>query len=224
VVRQRRAEDAAPRLRIVKSNELRPKDPSDPFAAAVARAMRDQHEADLLEASSLLDRPALMPTPAKFAVAIAGAALAALAYVLLYPPAPSPSGHRAATLLHALTPSAAHRAPTLTVRNHDGAVNDPLELGVDVEAAEPGATVTIKGMPLGGRLTVGEQMTLTEWRLAAEEAANAVVIPPADYVGVVNLSAELRNPDGTPVVTRGIQLSWKSAAAAAPPVGTPRRP
>ena len=215
---QRRVDDAAPHLRIVKPDALRPKDPSDPFAAAVALAMRDQHESDLLDASSLLHRRASMSVAAKFTVAIAGAALAALAYVVLYPPPRSASGDHTTALLRSLLPAAPHPAPTLIVRNHSGTINEPLELGISVEPAEPGAAVIIKGLPLGTRLTAGEQMSLSEWRVAAEDAADAVVVPPSDFVGDINLAAELRNPDGAAVVMSVMQLAWKSVAVAAEPV------
>jgi len=237
---QRRIDDlAAPHLRVVKPNEARAKDPSDAFAAAVAMAMREQHEAELLNASSVLTRRSAIPAAAKFAVAIAGAALAALAYVVLFPPAQSTSEQRALTVLRPFAPPTPQRpAPTLIVRNHGGTLNEPLELGVSVEPAEPGATVTVKGLPIGARLTTGEQIGVSEWRLAAEDAANAVVVPPQDFAGDINLSAELRNASGAPLVTSVMQLAWKApppppapavpqiaAAPASPdPVATPPAP
>jgi hypothetical protein len=218
---QRRIEDLAPHLRVVKPNEARTKDTSDAFAAAVAMAMREQHEAELLNASSVLHRRSAIPAAAKFAIAIAGAALAALGYVVLFPPAQSTSEQHALTLLRPFAPPAPQRpAPTLTVRNHSGTPNEPLELGVSVEPAEPGATVTVKGLPIGARLTTGEQTSLSEWRVAAEDAANAVVVPPQDFAGDINLAAELRNAGGVPLVTSVMQLSWK----APPPVVTPIAP
>src|SRR5207244_5801235 len=126
----------------------------------------------------------------------------------------------ATALLRSLMPAAPRPAPTLIVRNHSGTVNEPLELGVSVEPAEPGVTVIIKGMPLGARLTAGEQMGLNEWRVAAEDAADVVVVPPPDFVGDINLSAELRNPDGAAVVMSVIQLIWKSVPVVAEPVAT----
>jgi hypothetical protein len=216
---QRRIDDlAAPHLRVVKPNEARAKDPSDAFAAAVAMAMREQHQAELLNASSVLNRRSAIPTAAKFAVAIAGAALAALGYVVLFPPAQSISEQRALTMLRPFAPPTPQRpAPTLIVRNHGGTLNEPLELGVSVEPAEPGATVIVKGLPVGARLTTGEQMGLSEWRVAAEDAANAVVVPPQDFAGDINLSAELRNASGTPLVTSVMQLAWKAPPAPAAP-------
>ena len=224
---QRRIDDLTPHLRIVKPNETRSKESSDAFAAAVAMAMRQQQETELLTASSVLQRRSSIPAAATFAVAIAGAALVALAYVVLFPPVQPTSDQRTLTLLRPFAPAVQRPAPTLIVRNHSGTLNEPLELGVSVEPAEAGVTVTVKGLPVGARLTTGEQMGLTEWRVAAEDAANAVVIPPQDFAGDINLSAELRNADGVALVTSVMQLTWKAppppppppvAAPAAPPV------
>jgi hypothetical protein len=218
---QRRIEDLTPHLRIVKPNEARPKDSSDAFAAAVAMAMRQQQEAELLNASSVLQRRSSIPAAATFAVAIAGAALVALAYVVLFPQQPD---QRSLALLRPFAPTTQRPAPTLIVRNHSGTLNEPLELGVSVQPAEPGVTVTVKGLPVGARLTAGEQMGLTEWRMAADEAANAVVIPPQDFAGDINLAAELRNADNVALVTSVIQLNWKAPPPPPPPVVAPAAP
>ncbi|WP_407159904.1 hypothetical protein [Bradyrhizobium sp. STM 3557] len=218
---QRRVEDLTPHLRIVKPNEARPKDSSDAFAAAVAMAMRQQQEAELLNASSVLQRRSSIPAAATFAVAIAGAALVALAYVVLFPQQPD---QRSLTLLRPFAPTTQRPAPTLIVRNHSGTLNEPLELGVSVQPAEPGVTVTIKGLPVGAKLTAGEQMGLTEWRMAADDAANAVVIPPQDFAGDINLAAELRNADNLALVTSVIQLSWKAPPPPPAPVAAPAAP
>jgi hypothetical protein len=221
---QRRVEDLTPHLRIVKPNDARTRESSDAFAAAVAMAMRQQQETELLNASAVLQRRSSIPAAATFAVAIAGAALVALAYVVLFPPVQPTSDQRTLTLLRPFAPAVQRPAPTLVVRNHSGTLNEPLELGVSVEPAEPGVTVTIKGLPVGARLTTGEQMGLTEWRLAAEDAANAVVIPPQEFAGDINLSAELRNADGVALVTSVMQLTWKAPPPPPPPVAAPVAP
>jgi hypothetical protein len=232
LVPQRRVEDPTPHLRIVKPNEARTKEPSDAFAAAVAMAMRQQQETELLSASSVLQRRSPISAAATLAVAVAGAALVALAYVVLFPPVQSISEQRTLTLLQPFAPAPQHPPPTLIVRNHRGTPNEPLQLGVSVEPAEAGATVTVKGLPAGGKLTTGEQIGLGEWRVAAEEATNTVVIPPQDFVGDVDLSAELRNADGVTLVSSVMQLAWKApppppppaAAVVVPPAPAPPEP
>ena len=218
---QRRTEDLGPHLRVVKPNEARAKDPSDAFAAAVALAMREQQRAELLNASTMLQRRSSIPTAAKFAIAIAGAALAALAYVVLFPSVQPVSDQRVLALLRPFAPAPQRPPPTLIVRNQSGTPNEPLELGVSVEPAEAGATVTIKGLPAGAKLTTGEQTGPGEWRLEAQEATNAVVVPPQDFAGEISLSAELRNADGATLVNSVMQLAWKAPPPPPPAVAAP---
>ena len=141
------------------------------------------------------------------------------------PPVQPTSDQRTLTLLRPFAPTPQRPAPTLIVRNHSGTLNEPLELGVSVQPAEPGVTVTVKGLPVGARVTAGEQMGLTEWRMAADDAANAVVIPPQDFAGDINLAAELRTGDNVALVTSVIQLSWKAPPPPPPPpVAAPAAP
>jgi hypothetical protein len=214
---QRRGEDPTPHLRIVKPSEARTKESSDAFAAAVATAMRQQQETELLSASSVLQRRSPISAAATLAVAVAGAALVALAYVVLFPPVQPISEQRTLTLLRPFAPAPQRPPPTLIVRNHSGIPNEPLELGVSVDPAEAGATVTLKGLPAGAKLTTGEQIGLGEWRVAAEEATNAVVIPPQDFAGDIDVAAELRNADGVTLVSSVMQLAWKAPPPPPPP-------
>jgi hypothetical protein len=208
------------RFRTAKNNNGLPSAQSDAFADAVARMLRE-HGNGLGEAPSVLKRPSISLV-AGFAAAVASAALVALAYVVFFPSPDGADDRLLSALRSWQSPKASvalppqNRAPTLVVRNHTGLVNEPLELGVSVDAPDLGSTVTIKGMAPGARLTAGVPLSFTEWRVPAEQVASAMVIPPADFVGELNLSAELRNPDGAAQVTSFLQLVWKAATPAAP--------
>jgi hypothetical protein len=208
------------RLRTAKSNNSLPSTQSDAFAEAVARMLRE-HGNGLGQTPSVLNKRPSIGLAAGFAAAVASAAVVALAYVVFFPSQDGSDDRVLSTLRSLQSPkvSAAlpppHRVPTLVVRNHTGLVNEPLELGVSVDAADVGTTVTIKGMAPGARLTAGVPLSFTEWRVPAEQVASALVIPPADFVGKLNLSAELRNPDGAAQVTSFVQLIWKAATPAA---------
>lgn len=212
------------RLRTSKSNNSLPSTQSDAFADAVARMLRE-HGNGLGEAPSVLKKRSSIGLAGTLAVAVASAALVALAFVVFLSPSPDGADDHLLSALQSwqsAKPSAAlppqHSVPTLVVRNHTGLVNEPLELGVGVDAPDLGTTVTIKGMAPGARLTAGVPLSFTEWRVPAEQASSAKVIPPADFVGELNLSAELRNPDGAAQVTSFIQLIWKAATPATTPV------
>jgi hypothetical protein len=115
-------------------------------------------------------------------------------------------------LKSSLFPASVRRpAPTLIVHDNNGYINEPLELGVSVDAPAPGMTVMIKWMPAGARLTAGRRASENEWRVPAQIISDAAIIPPTDFVGELNLAAELRGTDGATVVTAFVRLTWTSA-------------
>jgi hypothetical protein len=211
------------RLRTAKGNNNLPSAQSDVFADALARMLREQVESGLGDTPSVLKRRSSVRLAARLAVAVASAALVALAYVVFLSPSQDGADDRLLSALRswqspksstAAAPSAPHRVSALVVRNHTGLVNEPLALGVSVDTPDAGATVTIKGMPPGARLTAGVPLSFTEWRVPAEEVSNVMVIPPADFAGELDLSAELRSSEGAAQVTSFMQLIWRSAPPA----------
>jgi predicted component of type VI protein secretion system len=164
-------------------------------------------------------RPSLLLI-GQLVVAVASAAAVALIYVAVSSPSSNDgSALRMWQSVKAVLPPAPRRAPTLMVRNQSAFVNETLPLGVSVDHADSGATVTVKGLPANARLTAGMPTSLTEWRMPADEASGAKVLPPSDFVGAVDLSTELHNPDGTVLVASVLQLSWREPPAP-PPVTT----
>jgi hypothetical protein len=209
-------------LRATKSNNSLPSAQSDVFADAVARMLREQLHNGLPDAPSVLKRRSSARLAAKLAVAVVSAAVVAFAYVVFFSPPQDASEDRLWSVLHSWpstkpgssTNLTQRRTSALVVRNHVGVVNEPLQLGVSVDTPDTGAIVTIKGMPPGARLSAGVPLSFTEWRVPAEEISNVMVIPPADFVGELELSAELLSPEGAPQVASFTQLVWKAAPGA----------
>jgi hypothetical protein len=204
------------RWRTFTGNEGRGDKPSDAaFAEALARLMREQREAERNEARSVLHwRPSLLL--GQLTIAVASAAIVAMVYVALS----SSQGTDGSALrvwqsmkATLLMPSAPRRVSALVVRNVSGFVNKPLQLGVSVDSPDTGATVTIKGMPADAKLTAGVLTSLSEWRVSAEEISSTKIIPPSDFVGDMNVSAELHSADGATLVTSFNQLTWKPMPA-----------
>jgi hypothetical protein len=201
-------------------NEGRGDKTSDAFAEAMARLMREQRGAGRNEVPSVLHpRPSLLLI-GQLAVAVACAAVVAMVYVTLS----STQGADGSALrvwqsmkATLLIPSPSRRASALVVRNVSGFVNEPLQLGVSVDSPDPGATVTVKGMPANARLTAGVPTSPSEWRVSAEEISSAKIIPPSDFVGEMNVSAELHSADGEARVMSFMQLTWKPVSANNPP-------
>jgi hypothetical protein len=206
-------------LRAAKSGNRLPTAQSDVFADALSRMLREQIENGRGDMPSVLKKRSSVRIAAKLAVAVVSAAVVALAYVLFSAPQGAPDdGLWSALRSWQSTKSSAtaalppqRQASALVVHNHAGLVNEPLALGVSVDAADPGAAVTIKGMPPGARLTGGVPLSFTEWRVPADEISNVMVIPPADFVGELDLSAELRSSGGVTQVASFMQLTWKAA-------------
>ena len=188
----------------------------DFFAEAVARAELEQFEPGLVEAPSF---PRNRHSFSEFAVVVTGAAVVALVFVLAYPTSQGLVEDNAASALptwerlkSSLFPASARKpAPTLIVHDNNGYINEPLELGVSVDAPVPGMTVMIKWMPVTARLTAGRRASENEWRVPAQTISDAAIIPPTDFVGEMNLSAELRGTDGAALVTTFFRLTWTSA-------------
>jgi len=127
---------------------------SDVFAEAVARAMQEQGEPDLVEAPSVLqNRHAFVSIAARFAGAIGVSALVALVFVAAFPASQNPADEDALASLPALKslrssllPAPQRKpAPGLVIRDDSGPVNQRLSLGVDVKSPDPGTTDTIGG-------------------------------------------------------------------------------
>jgi len=230
---QRKLDETVAYLRAEARDSRTQKQP-DIFAEAVAKVMQEQREPELFEAPSVLQNQAL-GIVARFAVATGLAALVALVFVVAFPASQGSIGEGALSALptwQSLTSSLfpvpqRKPAPTLVVRDGNGPVNEPLSLGVNVNSPGTSATVTIGGMPAGASLTVGRRMSTGEWRVPAQEIADVSIIPPADFVGVMNLTAELRGSDGAALVSSVVRLTWTSATpvgTVATPVGTVEAP
>jgi hypothetical protein len=59
-------------------------------------------------------------------------------------------------------------------------------------------------------LTAGKRANANEWRVPAQVISDAAIIPPPDFVGEMNLSAELHGTDGATLVTSFARLTWTS--------------
>ena len=226
---QRKLDETVAYLRATAGRDSRTQKQPDIFAEAVAKVMQEQREPELFEAPSVLQNQAL-GIAARFAVATGLAALIALVFVVAFPASQGPAGEGALSALPTwqslasslFPPPQRKPAPSLVVRDGNGPVNEPLSLGVNVNSPGASATVTIGGIPADARLTVGRRMSTGEWGVPAQEISNVSIIPPADFVGVMNLTAELRGSDGAALVSSLVRLTWTSATpgTSATPVDT----
>ena len=124
-------------------------------------------------------------------------------------PAASPEHARAQTPLRRLTVDA--------VRQWEA--DEPVPLTITSTHAGSNVSVVIGGLAPGSALSVGTPTGPNAWRLAIKDLNRAVVRPPRGFVGVMNLTFELRLADATVVDRNSLQLQWSGTsvpASAAP--------
>jgi hypothetical protein len=216
---------AHPPLRLSGSPD-EPRRQSRIFEEAVSRALQEQLEPETVHTPTVqAGRYALWGVVARFVLAAAAAAVIALFFVTVVPISRSPAkpgddGTSLASIWQSfktsLFPAPQRKmASTLVVNDSSGTVNEPLQLGISVSAPSPGATVTLRGLPSGARLTAGKRVGASEWRIPAQEISAAAVIPPDDFTGQVTVTAELRGDDGEALVGSSVHMAWTSASLTA---------
>jgi hypothetical protein len=105
-----------------------------------------------------------------------------------------------------------------------GIAGEPLPLGLTIERGPDGAVVIVTGLVPGMTLSTGSALGANVWQVPATDLANTWVDPPKDFVGMVDLIAELQLSDATVIHRQPIQMEWiatSPAVAAQVPAVTP---
>jgi hypothetical protein len=87
-------------------------------------------------------------------------------------------------------------------------VDEPAPLAIAATDAGANVAVVIGGLAPGSALSAGAPAGPSAWRLATEDFNKAAVTPPRGFVGVMELTVELRLADNTVVDRRSLQLEW----------------
>jgi len=95
--------------------------------------------------------------------------------------------------------------------------DDTARLAISAAAPGPNAAVVIGGLAPGSVLSAGREVAPNTWRLSIEELGRASVTPPPGFVGVMDLTLELRLADNSVVDHKGLQLEWAGRGATAKP-------
>jgi hypothetical protein len=61
----------------------------------------------------------------------------------------------------------------MVIERQNGFTNEPLPLGVSLNHASGGETVTLAGLAIGTKLSVGTPLGLTGWQVSARDLSNA---------------------------------------------------
>ena len=96
-------------------------------------------------------------------------------------------------------------------------VDAATRLAISATDAGPNATVVIGGLAPGSVLSAGREVAPNTWQLSVEELAGAFLTPPRGFVGVMDLTLELRLADSSMVDHKGLQLEWAGRGVATRP-------
>jgi hypothetical protein len=93
--------------------------------------------------------------------------------------------------------------------------DEPARLAIWYTDTVANVSVVIDGLAPGSALLAGMPAAPNAWRLANTDLKRAVIRPPGGFVGVMNLTLELRLADDTVVDRKMLQLEWSGASAPA---------
>jgi hypothetical protein len=139
------------------------------------------------------------------------------------------AGDRMGDVVAALQPAArvaVQEIPRLMFQTSRGVRGEPVPLGVTLHGRSDGAVVTIAGLAPGMTLSTGYARGAETWQVPAADLAKTWIGPPTDFVGVVDLVAEVHIAE-TLVHRRLLQFEWTATAApvaaASPAIETQRQ-
>jgi len=107
--------------------------------------------------------------------------------------------------------------PRLTVGGvRELRADEPAPLTISYWNGGSSVSVAIDGLAPGSTLEAGTPAAPNGWRLADADLQRAVIRPPRGFVGVMDLTVELRLADDAVVDSKSLQLKWSGESAPAP--------
>ena len=103
----------------------------------------------------------------------------------------------------------------LGVHDRQAQVNEPLALGAVLFGAGEEA-IHIGGLNEGSRLSTGEKLGPTRWRIPARDIAGVLVLPPGSFVGIMNAVIQVWSGGNVPLDTQYARFEWVATPAAGP--------
>ena len=98
--------------------------------------------------------------------------------------------------------------PRLVAHDSQGNAGQPVPLGLALQGPADGGVVVIAGLVPGMTLSSGSASGVDEWQVPATDLDDAWIGPPVNFVGAVELTAELRLPDATIVQRQVFHVEW----------------
>jgi hypothetical protein len=104
--------------------------------------------------------------------------------------------------------------PQMVVHASRGNAGEPVPLGLTMQGATDGAIVIVTGLIPGMSLSSGSASGADTWQVPATDLATTWVGPPVDFVGTVDLVAELRLDGATVSDRQTIRIEWRTPSPA----------
>jgi len=92
--------------------------------------------------------------------------------------------------------------------------DQPVPLGVSVRDVGDAASLMIRGLAPGSKVTGGELLSDGAWSMAIGDLNNAVVVPPSGFAGTMDLTLELAQGDRGVADRKDMRVEW----SAKPPI------
>jgi hypothetical protein len=105
---------------------------------------------------------------------------------------------------------------TLTPPGTSLQVGQVYPLGPHATIEGRSGTLVVRGLAAGTKLSVGQPSEANAWALAASELNDAVIVPPSGFVGIMDLTIELRL-DGAILDRGAMRVEWTRKTPAAAP-------
>ncbi len=153
-------------------------------------------------------------------------ALVMLAFPGAQTPAPSEPGSRGPALASTRSDRVAieslRAARLLVVQYRRLAANEQAPLSIVATNAPKDGTILLGGLPAGSRVSVGEAVGESGWRIPLRDLGAAVLVPPPGFVGAMDLAVDLRGADGAIADSNVMHMEWAAPPrpAAPPPPDT----
>jgi hypothetical protein len=99
------------------------------------------------------------------------------------------------------------RQPHLVLRSQKGFADELLPLGISLEDASGGETVSLTGLA-SARLSKGTSLSLAGWQVPAEDLDKTWVSAPEGFVGVMDAMVNLHSASGQLLQSKILRLEW----------------
>jgi hypothetical protein len=115
---------------------------------------------------------------------------------------------RAPTPPHGDPSSARSAHARLVVESQKGFPNEPLPLGISLQDASGGETVTMAGLAEGTELSLGTALSPGRWLVPALDLDKTFIAADQDFVGVMDGTVSLLSASGQLLDSRVVRFEW----------------